>query len=253
MKKVLMLVLCILLIGCGAKQKIELKYTETKLCDSDRILVYENNLISYYLDCEKEVSVIIDDTEYTIKDVLKDNKVSVEKLKELGLKITAEEKATDASKFYKEYDNGNSVTMNISNDNPIKYLELDEVINFLKTGTGVIYFGFPTCPWCRNIVPVLFETAKENNVSVINYYNPKETRSSDSFSEVMYLLDSYLQTNSDGNKTLYVPDVYFVKDGKIVGHHLGSADGQKDPYTPLTDTQRQELKNTYNDLFNLVK
>lgn len=28
--------------------------------------------------------------------------------------------------------------------------------------TGYIYFGYPTCPYCRNTVPVLIDELKEN-------------------------------------------------------------------------------------------
>ena len=53
---------------------------------------------------------------------------------------------------------------------------------------------------------------------------------------------NYLLENDNGEKTLYVPDVYFVKDGKIIGNHLSTVDSQTDPYTPLTEGQIKELE-----------
>lgn len=163
----------------------------------------------------------------------------------------------DALKFKKEYEelNSSSVKMDISENNPIKYATFDEIIDVLTKGTGVVYFGFPGCPWCRNVIPVLFEVAKENDVDTIYYFNPREIRTSgnDAYQQLTTILNDYLEENDEGVKTLYVPDVYFVKDGKIMGNHLSTVDSQSDPYTPLDEEQRAELKNIYQELFDKIK
>ena len=163
---------------------------------------------------------------------------------------------TDSEKFKQEYEalNNNSVVMNINKNNPIEYIEFDEVIELLTAGTGVIYFGFPGCPWCRNMIPVLFEVADTNNSSVY-YFNPRDIRTNgdESYQKLIEILGDYLLENDNGEKTLYVPDVYFVKNGKIVGNHLSTVDSQTDPYTPLTEQQTNELKNIYQELFNKIR
>lgn len=163
----------------------------------------------------------------------------------------------DALKFKKEYEelNSSSVNMDISENNPIKYATFDEIIDVLTKGTGVVYFGFPGCPWCRNAIPVLFEVAKENDVDTIYYFNPREIRNSgnDAYQQLTTILNDYLEENDEGVKTLYVPDVYFVKDGKIMGNHLSTVDSQSDPYNPLDEEQRTELKNIYQNLFDKIK
>lgn len=163
----------------------------------------------------------------------------------------------DALKFKTEYEalNESSVKMDISENNPIKYIEFTELEQVLTSGTGVIYLGFPGCPWCRNIIPVLFEVAKENNINTIYYANPREIKSdnADNYEKIKTMLSEYLEENEEGVKTLYVPDVYFIKDGKIVGHHLSSVSSQTDPYTSLNSEQVTELKNIYQDLFDKIK
>ena len=72
---------------------------------------------------------------------------------------------TDAFRFQNEYeslngqeiDNTNRTYLNvtINKNNPVKYASYEEVMNILESGTGIIYFGYPECPWCRTIVPVL--------------------------------------------------------------------------------------------------
>lgn len=163
---------------------------------------------------------------------------------------------TDGAKFEKEYEalNENGIVVDIDTNSNIKYLELTEVIDLFENKTGVIYFGFPNCPWCRNMIPILLDVTKENH-EVLYYFNPSGVRGTndENFSKLMTILDNYLTSNSEGVKTLYVPDVYFIKDGSIVGHHLGSAPTQTNPYELLTEEQKIELKNIYRNLIKEMK
>lgn len=176
-----------------------------------------------------------------------------------GNNVDTENKDTaiDAIKFKQEYEalNDDSVVMNIEENNPIKYVEFEEVIDILTTGTGVIYFGFPGCPWCRNMIPVLFDVATINNIDTIYYYNPSNIRSNgdDNYKQLISILGDYLESDDEGNKILYVPDVYFVRDGQIVGHHLSTVTSQTNPYTPLTEEQTSELESIYQVLFDKIK
>ena len=74
----------------------------------------------------------------------------------------------DSLKFKEDYEsvNGKKVSdelsyssLDIPKNNPMKYSSYEEIFKILDNGTGVIYLGFPECPWCRNIVPVLIDTA----------------------------------------------------------------------------------------------
>lgn len=160
---------------------------------------------------------------------------------------------SDGEKFKAEYEalNNENVNINISKNNPIKYVTLDEVFDIIQNKTGVIYFGFPGCPWCRNMIPVLFEAAKNNNIDTIYYFNPRNVKKSDNdeYNKLKEILNEYLSEDENGQKVLYVPDVYFIKDGKIVGHHLGTVDSQADPTISLTEEEKNELLDIFNELF----
>ncbi len=164
---------------------------------------------------------------------------------------------SDGEKFKAEYEtlNNENVNINISKNNPIKYVTLDEVFDIIQNKTGVIYFGFPGCPWCRNMIPVLFEAAKNNNIDTIYYFNPRDIRKSDNedYNKLKEILNEYLSEDENGQKVLYVPDVYFIKDGKIVGHHLGTVDSQEDPTISLTDEEKNELLDIFNELFEKIR
>jgi len=160
----------------------------------------------------------------------------------------------DSIRFKEEYESMNdSVPMTIDEDNPIKYLDYEGVEELLTSGTGVIYFGFPSCPWCRNVIPVLFDVADKNNWDTIYYANPRELKSDETkYNKLLDILSEYLR-ESEGKKVLYVPDVYFVKDGKIVGHHISTVESQTDPTISLTVEQVEELSNIYQSLFDQIK
>lgn len=189
---------------------------------------------------------------------------------------------TDASKFKKEYESLNNtynesskhdyVKVEIDNDNPIVYSNYEEVVDILKNKTGVIYFGFKECPWCRNAVPVLIDAAKELGIDKIYYYDNKDSRDqksldengnivtekegTDEYKNLVEILKDYLPSydglNDNSIKRLYYPTVVFVKDGKILSLHTSTVDSQKDPYTPLTTKQKNELKQIYMDGMNSV-
>lgn len=181
----------------------------------------------------------------------------------------------DEIKFKKEYESYNgkkregqnyqNLEMKIPVQNKIVYNTASEIVQFLKTGTGVVYFGFPTCPWCRNAVPLLIDVAKEEGLKEIQYFNaltirdtkhldPKGSIVTDKagtkeYEEIVRLLQEYLPSyeglEDDSIKRLYFPTVVFVKEGKIMGIHEGTVDSQKDPSVPLNKKQIEELTNIY--------
>lgn len=198
----------------------------------------------------------------------------------IGYKYIQDKEETvslDAVKFEKEYETLNNRVNKTNNkvypkveiptDNVIKYSSYDEILEILKSGTGVIYLGYPECPWCRNLVPILLSASEEVELDTIYYLNIKEDRDllildekkniitekdgSKKYFELLKaldeILDEYVLTDNEGNevktgkKRIYVPLVIFVKDGKIVAHHTDTVETQEDPYIALTDREQEEL------------
>lgn len=184
-------------------------------------------------------------------------------------------KENDNIKFKNEYEKLNSqkgyLDIEIPKDNNVKYASFDELMEFLNNGTGIVYFGFPECPWCRNALPVLLESAKENEIQNIYYFNAKPIRdekelkdgkivtNKEGTKEYYELVDklknnlgSYEGLGDDSIKRLYFPTAVFVMGGKIVGTHIGTVDSQEDPSKPLTKNQKQELLDIYNENINKI-
>lgn len=163
---------------------------------------------------------------------------------------------------YNENVNNYYMKVDILENNNVEYKSADEIIDILKGGTGVIYFGFPECPWCRNLVPVLVDTLSEYTVPFyyFNAYDIRDSKHLDEngnivtdkegtkeYYEIVDILKDYLGEYSGLNdssiKRLYFPTLVFVKDGKILYVHTGTLDSQKNPYIELTDNQKNELSN----------
>lgn len=168
----------------------------------------------------------------------------------------------------KEYKN---MEISVPSDNHVVYASKKQILDMLENGTGIIYFGFPDCPWCRNVVPVLIDTIKEEKVEKLYYYNAKEERDEKSLIEgkivetkkgsAFYtaLLEKlgekasiYDGLENDEVKRLYFPTVLFVKNGTIVFMHEGSVSSQEDPLIPLNQKQQEELKNKFIEGINSV-
>lgn len=169
---------------------------------------------------------------------------------------------SDIKDFKEEYEayNGKKTgdytffDVNIELNNKVSYIAEEDLLKAMDNETAIFYFGFPTCPWCRNMVEPLLKVAKDRNIKIY-YFNPKEIRSNDNktYDKLVKKVDKYLEKDENGNKVLYVPDVYFIKNGKIVDNHLGSLDTQKDPFVKLNTKQTKELENIFDKLIDKMK
>lgn len=186
----------------------------------------------------------------------------------------------DEKKFKKEYESLNGKTnasgkaypnVEIDEDNGIVYASYNDIKEVITKGTGVIYFGYPECPWCRNAVPMLLQAASNTGLDKIYYFNAKEIRDTKvldangnvvttkegtkEYYELVDLLSTvlgeYEGLNDASIKRLYFPTVVFIKDGKILGCHIDTLPSQTDPRVPLTEEQKGELVNIYTT--NIVK
>ncbi len=128
------------------------------------------------------------------------------------LQTTKKETNQDAIRFSEEYET-------IPEDNLFVYKDINEIIQIMEKGTGVIYIGFPECPWCQAYLPMLDEVAKEIGLSKISYLNIKDDRSdnTEEYQQLVELLKEHLNYDSDGNERIYVPTVVSVVNGEVVG------------------------------------
>ena len=163
-------------------------------------------------------------------------------------------------------------TVHLPKDNNVTYASFDDVMNLLDDGTGILYLGFPECPWCRNALPVLIDAAKKSEVDNVYYFNAEPIRDTKTLDakgkrvttkkgtkeyyklveKLKDYLDPYDGLNDESIKRIYFPTVVFVMGGKVVGIHTDTVESQSDPYKGLTKKQKEELNQIYTNNINKI-
>ena len=157
------------------------------------------------------------------------------------------DKMSDAERFAKEYD----FTVN----NVFVYRNLDEINKILENGTGVVYLGFPDCPWCRGYIPYLNEVAINEHLDKIYYFNILNDRKNNTsgYKKTVQLLNDYLKYDNEGNKRIYVPAVIAVNNCKIVGFDDESSLDTKGYETPEEYWKNEDLDGLKKRLSDMIK
>jgi len=188
---------------------------------------------------------------------------------------------SDGARFAAEYAEPNGqlrsngepyAVLDIPEDNPVIYLEAHEVISKLESGTGIINLGFPTCPWCREIVPHLLELAKQNNTPLyyMNIQPIRDVQELDESGEVVTATEGtpeyhrmvellydwlweYAGLEDPEIKRIYVPTTIFVRDGEILYVHIATLRENYDGgYRPLDDQQLVRVKGYLTDALDQI-
>ena len=201
--------------------------------------------------------------------VVKDNKKPVYTADEVKFK----EEYEALNNKVNEYNNKKTLELNIPEDNNVIYATEDEIVEVLKNGDGVIYFGFPNCPWCRAMITPLIETLISHGIDKVYYLNILELRDSykvedkkvlctkegtlgyyQILDELSDYLDDYSITDVKGKeyatgvKRLYAPTVVMVKEGEVKAFHVDVVTSLEDPYAGLNSEQDKEIRDIFLDM-----
>ena len=191
-----------------------------------------------------------------------------------------EVKISDNKKFKETYETYNGIKMDngvvlsdveIPEDNPFKIKSAGEIIDILKNETALVYFGYPQSPTDRQMINVLIDAAKENEIDVIYYvdiYNIRDVyennntldptlvkEGTEAYHKILEILKDYLPkylVKSDdiyyfdtGVKKINAPTIVAISKGKVIGYHEGLVNNKD----TLTDEDKNALKEIYNKIF----
>lgn len=153
--------------------------------------------------------------------------------------------ACDAQSSACEVDDTQTTTFNeIDFDSAIAY--------FTNQKSGVLYFGFSDCPWCKEAAPVLKEVANEYDIDVQYVKTRDEERNllynEEQKAQITPYIQEYMSNNDEGVLTLYVPLVLVVKDGKVIDGHQGTLEEHNAKEREMTTEEKEELTNIYKAL-----
>ncbi len=178
-------------------------------------------------------------------------------------------KETEGEHFSKLYEG-------INTDNVYKRISATDAVDMVKNGTGILYIGYNTCPWCKQIVGVLNDAAKDKNINTVyyieNFYNMRPDKNSNpeninEYNELLELLDDIIPYEKDENgndtdeKIIKVPLILFISNGEVVSYHRGTYSGHElkvkidengneiKYLEDLTKEQKEDIKNIiYKDI-----
>lgn len=160
------------------------------------------------------------------------------------------EQVVEINKFTSEYPL-------VEEDNIYTYKNIDEVINTLESGTGIIFMCTPSSKWCQYYALYLNEVAKANNVTEVYYSDIKDDRNLNTvkYQKLLTILEQYLYKDDLEDSKLYMPDLTFVKNGVIITHdnETSLVASDLDPETYWNNEKKNEFENkikTYIDLMN---
>lgn len=161
-------------------------------------------------------------------------------------------------------------TITINSDNPYKEISALELINMINSKkTFYVYFGFPTCPWCRSVIQKSIEVSKEKGIKTIYYVNVLNIRDelkeengkavvskkgSKEYYKLLKLLapvlDDYnLENVKTNEKRIYAPNFVYVKDGKPIKLITGISSKQKDSREKLSKEILDDEEKQFDEFF----
>jgi predicted bacteriocin transport accessory protein len=156
---------------------------------------------------------------------------------------------TDAERFSSEY-------LMIDEDNIFVYKNAKQTVEILADGTGIVFMGFPTCPWCQAYVALLQDVAKQMDIKEIYYLDIFNDRSKNSieYQRLVEMKERHLLQDDDGRPRIYVPDVTIVKDGVFVGHdNQTSTIDDMDPSDYWTLPRAEALQERLREMIKLIQ
>ena len=151
----------------------------------------------------------------------------------------------------------------IPEDLPVVYVDGEAANALLNEGSGILYLGFPECPWCRTLLPVLIAAIEESGYAgEIYYYNALADRDvmilsddgeivvdkegADVYHELVEKLYDHLMPyktlNDPAIRRIYFPTTVFFREGEVISVHLTTIESQEKGYDSLTEEQFDELK-----------
>ncbi len=141
-------------------------------------------------------------------------------------------------------------------DNEHQFVEVpmsDFLLKLDAGATGIYYFGYTTCPWCVEAVPIMNEVAKEFDVKIFYIDKKAETTKEEDSKAIEARIPDKLDKDDEGNPHLYVPYVITIKEGEITSYHTGTVDSHDAHERKMTDEEKAELKKRYQEMFQTIK
>ncbi|MCL2560244.1 MAG: hypothetical protein FWE07_07120 [Turicibacter sp.] len=159
----------------------------------------------------------------------------------------------------------------IEGDHRFYYVTMYEALQLREDESfdGILYFGFPGCPWCQAAIPVIHEASQQTGVAIFyvsRAHALREGEWNDWDAEMAWWLDEQIDmqwhdfTDQGGTyrPNIFVPQIIHLRDGVVVNAHRNTVDSHEiaedddgEFYVPeLTTAEWDELLAVYIDIFS---
>ena len=174
-------------------------------------------------------------------------------------------------------------TISISKENPYIKVTPNEIVEMISNkDTFYLYVGDALCPWCRSVLEKSIEVAKDYGINKIYYIDiwddegneilrdkyefqneniVKVIDGTESYYKLLEYFDSvlseYTLTNKNGDKVLvgekriYAPNFFYIKNGSVVKMIDGISEKQTDSREELTEEMLRDQEKEFKLLFEL--
>ena len=128
-----------------------------------------------------------------------------------------------------------------------------------EKATFVWFASFSECPWCNAVLPYLTQAAAENScrIGVLDTRKDpawKNNTEIDDYDLFLELCGEYLDTDEEDKPHLYVPHVFFIRNGEVVYQHQGALPEMgDDPHMALSEEQKEALTDIFREGFRQIR
>ena len=173
-------------------------------------------------------------------------------------------------------------TLDINKDNPYVKTTPEKIVKMIdENKTFYLYVGDPLCPWCRSVLEKSIEIANEKKINTIYYidiwddegneilrdkYEIKDGKANkiidgtEAYFQLLKSFDSVLNdynlndkdatTIHVGEKRIYAPNYFYIKNGKVEKMIDGISDKQTDSREELTQEILLDEENQFRSFFS---
>lgn len=158
-----------------------------------------------------------------------------------GCSVKKVEDVTDSEKFAQEYD--------VSKNNPMIYVNYDKLMKLFEEGSNIIFLADSDYEGSSKAAQLLLQEAKKQKVEKIYYYNPKklEEKSPKKYKKLINKLKDFLEKEEE-EYILNLPDIYSLKDGKIMNHSNYFSKEEELSEEHFTKKVKEEVRNKYQEI-----
>lgn len=122
---------------------------------------------------------------------------------------------------------------------------LDSYRFFDENASGVLYFGKPGCPFCQIVTPLVNNAARTVGVNI--YYvdvSADTSANMEIYQGIADRLGDTIINQETGEEEFMVPNLFIIKNGKIVDHQVGTPQDDFDE----SDQQKDDAREYYQEM-----